>query len=79
MDYVTYFLYLIDANPEGLNPLIALKWLEVLMLKCHLAFSAQLDGTMYCRNNNEADKNRDDSDLVLDIPDVSMKLVPPSI
>lgn len=74
-------LYLTDANPSGLNPLVALKWLEVLLLKCQHAFSVQLDGSICCRTLNTEqlyNYNNDDdinATVKLDIPDVSMKLV----
>lgn len=35
-----------DADPLGLHCLTALRWLELLLLKCKQAFTVQMDGSL---------------------------------
>ena len=61
----------LDADPQGLHCLSALKWLETLLQKCTHAFSVQLDGSL-CTHSpcNNHDNSQDE-----DAPDLAGKLV----
>ena len=80
----------VDADPLGLHPLSALKWLECLLVKCKHAFAVQMDGslcsqvppltavTTMSRDHREVDADRDNSHdhvEVDDTPDLAGKLV----
>lgn len=70
-----------EADPQGLHPLTALRWLERLLNKCRHAFRVQLDGTLCSRTPHHDEflyrnnSHHDGEGAEVDAPDLAGKLV----